>query len=386
LKDLKMNRKELLDKNNYVFLESFISVEEASELAKQFAEAEKDKQTFAEPGHEESASIYNFIPFVKLLTKKLPDVSLICGEDVLPTYSYARIYKKGATLPRHTDRDECEVSVTVNLSQDQIWHLCVEKPDGEHITAHLNPGDAIMYKGCDAPHWRQGEFTGNTYTQLFLHYVKANGSRANVYFDNKKKKIEREVSQKVAGIYPFQRDETEDWAYFDRLFSPLECQQIIAMSSGFGEGLLTDKKVANKSIRDSDVNFLYPCEENGWVFERIAHTVKKLNQQYFGFNLFGLSEGLQLTKYNSPGGKYIRHIDRGMGHEVRKLSVTIQLSDPSEYEGGELVLHYDHEPTVMSKDQGRLIVFPSYVLHEVKPVTKGTRYSLVAWVTGEPFK
>jgi hypothetical protein len=378
--------KELFDNNNYVFIESFISYEEALDLAAQFAEAEKDKETFTEPGHEESASIYNFLPFVKLLTKKLPDVSALCQEELLPTYSYARIYKNGAKLLKHTDRDECEVSITVNLDQDAIWHLCVEKPNGEYITAHLRPGDAIMYKGCDAPHWREGNFTGNSYTQLFLHYVKANGHRANVYFDNKKNKITKNVQNKVAGIYPFQRDETEDWAFFDRLFSPSECQRIIGFANGFEEGLLTDKKVSNKSIRDSEVNFIYPNEENGWVFEKIAHTVKKLNQQYFQFNLFGLSEGLQLTKYNSPGGCYVRHIDRGMGHEIRKLSITIQLTDPSEYEGGDLVLHYDHQPTIMSRDQGKLVVFPSYVLHEVKPVTKGTRYSLVAWVTGERFK
>lgn len=378
--------KKLLDENNYVFIESFLSAEEAENLARQFAEAEKQNQTFTEPNHEESSSIYNFLPFVNLLVQKIPQVSALCEEEILPTYSYARIYKNGAKLQKHTDRDECEISITVNLSQDQVWHLCVEKPDGQHVTAHLAPGDAIMYKGCDAPHWREGEFTGSSYTQLFLHYVKANGHRANAFFDKKNNKVIKEIKKVEAAIYPFQNDETEDWAYFDHLFSPQECKQIIEMVLAFNCGLLTENRIKDKTIRDSDVDFIYPTSKNMWVFERIATAVKNLNKQYFGFDLFGLTEGLQITRYLAPSGHYTRHIDRGLGHQVRKLSVTIQLSDPLEYEGGELILHYDHKPAIMSKEQGKLVVFPSYVLHEVQPVTKGIRYSLVAWVTGEKFR
>jgi PKHD-type hydroxylase len=73
---------------------------------------------------------------------------------------------------------------------------------------------------------------------------------------------------------------------------------------------------------------------------------------------------------------------------VRKLSISIQLTNPEEYEGGELKLYDGDEDktNVMDKTQGTLIIFPSYVLHEVMPVTKGTRNSLVAWVTGPQFK
>jgi PKHD-type hydroxylase len=75
-----------------------------------------------------------------------------------------------------------------------------------------------------------------------------------------------------------------------------------------------------------------------------------------------------------------------MNMPVRKLSISIQLTDPNEYEGGELYLYDDDKGTVMDKTQGTLILFPSYVLHEVVPVTKGTRNSLVTWVTGKQFK
>jgi PKHD-type hydroxylase len=75
-----------------------------------------------------------------------------------------------------------------------------------------------------------------------------------------------------------------------------------------------------------------------------------------------------------------------MNSQIRKLSLTIQLSDPFSYNGGELHLFTGNEPTIIPKEQGKLISFPSYVLHEVTPVTKGERYSLVAWITGPQFK
>ena len=71
---------------------------------------------------------------------------------------------------------------------------------------------------------------------------------------------------------------------------------------------------------------------------------------------------------------------------IRKLSGSIQLTDPKEYKGGELYLYDDYPGQIMKQEQGTLILFPSYTLHEVKPVTKGERNSLVFWVTGKQFK
>ncbi len=107
----------------------------------------------------------------------------------------------------------------------------------------------------------------------------------------------------------------------------------------------------------------------------------------FNFDIFGLYEGFQFTNYKAPSGKYNRHVDKGFGFPIRKLSISIQLTDPKEYEGGELYIDNGVESYVMmKKDQGALIAFPSYTLHEVMPVTKGERNSLVTWVTGKPFK
>jgi PKHD-type hydroxylase len=76
----------------------------------------------------------------------------------------------------------------------------------------------------------------------------------------------------------------------------------------------------------------------------------------------------------------------GLNIRVRKLSLVIQLSDEEDYVGGNLELKFGKEPVILSKKRGTMLLFPYYVLHRVTPVTEGTRYSLVSWVTGPAFK
>jgi PKHD-type hydroxylase len=100
-------------------------------------------------------------------------------------------------------------------------------------------------------------------------------------------------------------------------------------------------------------------------------------------------ETLQFTYYKSEeNGCYKSHVDTLCWKLPynRKLSIVVQLSSPDDYEGGELKLHNFHEPTAINKEKGLVVTFPSYTLHEVAPVTKGERYTLVAWVHGPPFK
>ena len=104
------------------------------------------------------------------------------GERVLPTYCYARVYYKGAILERHTDRPSCEVSVTLNLGSDKEWPIFIRTPEGEEVSVTLGPGDAMLYYGCDAEHWRE-RFDGICCNQVFLHYVKSRGENQPFYFD-----------------------------------------------------------------------------------------------------------------------------------------------------------------------------------------------------------
>ena len=188
-------------------------------------------------------------------------------------------------------------------------------------------------------------------------------------------------------VWPFKPDMQEHWAAMNSFLTKEECKTIVELGNKYMPSVAKIRVEDEiQEIRDSKISWLYPTEETEWLYRKITDAVMELNEIYFKFNLFGLTEGLQFTKYDAPTGKYEKHIDKFLYGVVRKLSMTIQLSDPEEYEGGELALHVSGTPTTLPKEQGKLVAFPSYALHEVTPVTKGTRYSLVSWVTGPPFK
>jgi len=143
----------------------------------------------------------------------------------------------------------------------------------------------------------------------------------------------------------------------------------------------------NDSVRRSELNWLHKDRECAWVFDRLAHVAASLNADHFGFELTGFGEALQLTNYHEARqGTYVWHQDFGSSGISRKLSMVLQLSDPSEYEGGELQILTKREPTIIQKKRGLITVFPAWTLHQVTPVVKGTRQTLVAWISGPPFK
>jgi len=146
----------------------------------------------------------------------------------------------------------------------------------------------------------------------------------------------------------------------------------------------------NANIRRSNLNWLPNTPETSWVFETLAHAVSSLNAQFFRFNLVGFGEHIQLTNYDeSEQGMYGWHVDMGpsVTSPCRKLSIVMQLSDPVDYEGGVLEIQpHGKEIIKMRKQRGLIVAFPSWTLHQVTPVTQGNRQSLVAWISGPPFK
>lgn len=120
-----------------------------------------------------------------LLDVMTPVLSQAINCELYPTYSYLRIYVKGADLERHQDRPSCEVSATVPLSYDspQIWPIYIET-DSKITAVELHPGDALIYKGIEVPHWRE-TFEGERQVQVFLHYVKKNGDYSEYKFDKR---------------------------------------------------------------------------------------------------------------------------------------------------------------------------------------------------------
>ena len=184
----------------------------------------------------------------------------------------------------------------------------------------------------------------------------------------------------------FEVDQVNLYAFWNNAFTKEECQKIINIAKD--KGLIKGTTKGESDVRDSKISWLYPTDNMEWVFRKVTDITLNLNERFFKFDLFGLNEGFQFTNYEAPSGKYGQHVDRSMNIPVRKLSISIQLTNPEEYEGGELKLYDgdDDKANIMDKAQGTLIIFPSYVLHEVMPVTKGERNSLVTWVTGNQFK
>lgn len=144
--------------------------------------------------------------------------------------------------------------------------------------------------------------------------------------------------------------------------------------------------VVNSNIRRSELNWLHKDSGCAWVFEKLAYVASSLNADYFGFELTGFGEALQLTNYHEARqGNYTWHQDFG-GAISRKLSMVLQLSEPCDYEGGELQILSGKEPTSIQKKRGLITVFPAWTLHQVTPVTRGTRQTLVTWISGPSFK
>lgn len=151
-----------------------------------------------------------------------------------------------------------------------------------------------------------------------------------------------------------------------------------------------DDGVVDPNIRRSDLNWLNNNHETSWVFHKLGSIVSSLNAQFFRFDLTGFGEQLQLTNYDEKEkGMYGWHIDMGGNTSApcRKLSLVLQLSDPVDYEGGVLELKPFGENIIkVKKQRGLVVCFPSWTLHQVTPVTSGNRQTLVAWISGPPFK
>jgi PKHD-type hydroxylase len=118
------------------------------------------------------------------------------------------------------------------------------------------------------------------------------------------------------------------------------------------------------------------------LYEALGTVIADVNSQTWRLDLSGFAEKIQLTRYEAEvAGHYDWHQDVGRGIS-RKLSLTVQLTDPGAYDGGNLEMLVSGSPIPMSRARGAVVVFPSWQLHRVSPVTRGARNSLVVWVNG----
>lgn len=123
-----------------------------------------------------------------------------------------------------------------------------------------------------------------------------------------------------------------------------------------------------------------------WLYDLLAPLVIKINDDFFKFQLYGFMENMQYAVYEGDGGHYDWHIDTVVGNmPPRKLSFSLLLSDPTSFDGGELMIA-GVAREVLAKQIGKMYVFPSFLSHRVTPVTKGVRRSLVGWISGDNFR
>ena len=175
------------------------------------------------------------------------------------------------------------------------------------------------------------------------------------------------------------------------LFTPDQCRQIIEsgrrqppqqaqVGMGKPEGGTDTKK------RVTTISWI-PFKEMSFMYQDLNRFIQKCNENHFGFGDIRITEQAQFTEY-PEGGFYDWHMDCdvNMAHEppVRKISMTLLLNDPSEFEGGDLQLM---KPGKFKKmEQGHATVFASFLNHRVNPVRRGVRQSLVVWFGGTPFR
>jgi PKHD-type hydroxylase len=146
----------------------------------------------------------------------------------------------------------------------------------------------------------------------------------------------------------------------------------------------------NPDIRSSQIAWLGNKPEILPIWEKLANAVAEINRRFFHFDITGFHEPMQLGLYTEQQqDHYNWHIDASTedNNVPRKLSMSMLLSDPSEFEGGEFQVKTNTDETqTLDCQKGRAWFFPSYTLHRVAPVTKGMRRSLVLWIGGPPFK
>lgn len=186
------------------------------------------------------------------------------------------------------------------------------------------------------------------------------------------------------------RDMTS-YYYFQQGFTPEEIDKINLMAERIDPivaGIASGAEGETLSqTRKSLIRWLPQDEDWKWVYERLMGLITEANNELWGFDLYTIPDAIQHTIYPANGGHYEWHMDIGPDElSVRKVSLTIQMSEDDEYTGGELQFLKGHNPENAPRGKGCVVIFPSYLLHRVTPVETGTRKSMVLWVGGEHYR
>ena len=137
-----------------------------------------------------------------------------------------------------------------------------------------------------------------------------------------------------------------------------------------------------------DIAYIRPEPHSQWLYHLLFPLALEANEKLFHFDIDIVTDPIHYVIYPEDGGHLDWHMDTGAyGVNKRKLAMTVQLSDPSEYDGGDFEIWFGgKESIVVPREKGDVIVFPAFCMHRVKPITRGTRKCLVFWTGGRPFR
>ena len=367
---------EIFNQNGYAYLSDFLDKQNCQQYVNEFkklidqGKAEKDSQCPL------SFSLGHTPLFDSLLEQLTPNMEAATGKKLLPTYAYARWYAPGDELKIHRDRSSCEISATITLGfQGNSWPIYMGYDNNKQNCrqVNMNIGDAVVYKGCELYHWREKYVEGDWQAQVFIHYVDANGPNAEWRYD----KRERLAHHTLERITPYK--------ILKQGFSKTSLQNVIntfEKNMHEAEDAVLVGNIKDKSVRDckrirTDVN-------RGIAASLIGMGVN-CNKQYWNFSIThgNQSEYLRYDK----NGHFQSHTDTVLDDyvsEARKLTIITILND--DYEGGRLYFHVGNEREYPELEPGDVIIFPSFLVHGVEPITSGIRKSVVTWLVGPYFK
>ena len=186
--------------------------------------------------------------------------------------------------------------------------------------------------------------------------------------------------------------------YWDNAFTEEQLNDIENYCETFDKQTATASDNDDGKLRKSKIAWFHKNEHPKlhYFFNLLNLTIEQVNEDFYNFDLNGYSS-VQYTSYDAEeNGEYGYHIDIHTGPDMedahlkygdtRKLSLSLILSDPQSYEGGNFTFKLSEDEFEIEQKRGRIIFFPSFFLHKVHPVTKGIRKSIVAWVEGPKFR
>jgi PKHD-type hydroxylase len=186
-----------------------------------------------------------------------------------------------------------------------------------------------------------------------------------------------------------------DYYYYKNIFNDQmikELEDMVFTNYKFSKGktgiaeLGTDTDSYQTNNRD--IAYITPMPYSKWLYDLLFPLALEANEKLFHFDIDIVTDPIHYVVYPEDGGHLDWHMDTGAyGINKRKIAMTVQLSDPSEYEGGEFEIWFGgQQSVVVPREKGDVICFPAFCMHRVRPITKGQRKCLVFWTGGRPFR